>query len=241
MRAATSQIRSTSEFFGATMKRVHPRLLRALATGLLAASLCPAAGAQDPSKPANPAMAEHVFAQKIVLHGVPNPGEVTPLLFRGAQPSAEGFSTLSKMGIGIVIDLRGERDGERERVTALGMEYIAIPSHCSHMTDEGVAKFLTVLRDNPDKKIFVHCVYGVDRTGMMIAAYRMTQGWTAEESRREMESFGFSRKHRAMCPGLASFESSFPSAFANHSAFENLRPIVSGTANPVHSSAGNKD
>jgi protein tyrosine phosphatase (PTP) superfamily phosphohydrolase (DUF442 family) len=240
MRAAASRIGSTKLFIGVTMKGVNPKLLRALAMGLLAASLCSAAGAQDPSKSANPAPAEHVFAQKIVLNGVPNPGEVTPLLFRGAQPSAEGFSALSKMGIGIVIDLRGERDGERERVTALGMQYIAIPSHCSHMNDEGVAKFLTILRDNPDKKIFVHCVYGVDRTGMMIAAYRMAQGWTADESRREMESFGFSRKHRAMCPGLASFESRFPSAFANNSAFENLRPSGSGPANS-HPSAGSKD
>jgi hypothetical protein len=69
----------------------------------------------------------------------------------------------------------------------------------------------------------------VDRTGMMVAAYRISQqGWTAEESRREMESFGFSLKHRMVCHGLGSFESDFPSAFANSSAFESLRPSAAG-------------
>jgi protein tyrosine phosphatase (PTP) superfamily phosphohydrolase (DUF442 family) len=154
------------------------------------------------------------------------------LLFRGAQPSNDGFGALAKMGVGIVVDLRGDSDAERERVTKLGMQYIAIPSQCSHMTDEGVAKFLSILRDNPDKKVFVHCKYGVDRTGMMVAAYRISQqGWTAEESRREMETFGFSATHRMVCPGLSSFESNFPSAFATSSAFENLRPTLGETLN----------
>ena len=140
------------------------------------------------------------------------------------------------MGVGIVMDLRGDSDDERGRVTKLGMEYIAIPSHCSHMTEDGVAKFLTLIRDHPDKKVFIHCKYGVDRTGMMVAAYRISQGWTAEESRREMESFGFSVRHRMVCPGLSSFESNFPSAFANSSAFENLRPSAAlPTSQPASS------
>jgi hypothetical protein len=44
-----------------------------------------------------------------------------------------------------------------------------------------------------------------------------------------MESFGFSFKHRMVCHGLGSFESNFPSAFANSSAFENLRPSATGS------------
>jgi tyrosine-protein phosphatase SIW14 len=206
------------------MSAMTSRFLRTLANGIVIAALCLPARAQETTKTAVSSAAEHVFAQKVVLAGVPNFGQVTPSLFRGAQPSDDGFGELAKMGVGIVVDLRGDSDDERERVTKLGMEYIAIPSHCSRMTEDGVAKFLTIVRDHPDKKVFVHCRYGVDRTGMMVAAYRISQGWTAEESRREMESFGFSVKHRMVCPGLSSFESNFPSAFANSSAFENLRP-----------------
>jgi tyrosine-protein phosphatase SIW14 len=218
------------------MSAMASRFLRTLASGIVIGGLCLPARAQETTKTAVSSAAEHVFAQKVVLPGVPNLGEVTPSLFRGAQPSDDGFGALAKMGVGVVVDLRGDSDDERERVTKLGMEYIAIPSHCSRMTEDGIAKFLTVVRDHPDKKVFVHCRYGVDRTGMMVAAYRISQGWTAEESRREMESFGFSVKHRMVCPGLSSFQANFPSTFANSSAFENLRPSAGlPTAQPASS------
>jgi len=60
----------------------------------------------------------------------------------------------------------------------------------------------------------------------------------AEESRREMESFGFSLKHRMVCHGLGSFESNFPGTFASSAAFENLRPsaIESSGANQAAAS-----
>jgi protein tyrosine phosphatase (PTP) superfamily phosphohydrolase (DUF442 family) len=214
------------------MSEMISRVARTLVIGVAGAILCLSAGAQENAKPASASTAEHVLAQKVFLSGVPNFGQVTPSLFRGAQPTDDGFGALAKMGVGIVVDLRGDSDNERERVTKLGMQYVAIPSQCSHMTDEGIAKFLTILRDNPDKKVFVHCKYGVDRTGMMVAAYRISLGWTAEESRREMESFGFSLKHRMVCHGLGSFESNFPNAFANSTAFEDLRPSTLSVTAP---------
>ena len=203
----------------------------------MAIALCGSARAQQVSDVAStPAPPERKFAQRLSVSGLPNLGEISPNLFRGAQPSREGLSELAKMGITVVIDLKGDRDGERGEVTKLGMRYISIPSQCSHMTDDGVAKFLSILRENPDKKVFVHCQYGVDRTGMMIAAYRMTeQGWAAKESLREMELFGFSMKHKMICPGLTSFESNFPAAFANDPAFRNLRSSATASSAPSNS------
>jgi hypothetical protein len=59
---------------------------------------------------------------------------------------------------------------------------------------------------------------------MMIAAYRMAaQGWTAEEAMHEMQQFGFSTVHHWICPGLASYEKSFPEHLRNNPAFEGLR------------------
>ena len=87
--------------------------------------------------------------------------------------------------------------------------------------DEVFAKFLKLLEDNRDKKIFVHCRYGDDRTGMMIAAYRMAdEAWTSDEARKEMEKFGF---HRFVCPRLGPYEKRFPEHLKNNSAFKNWR------------------
>ena len=174
----------------------------------------------------DPADVAHLPAARIALDGVPNAGQVTPALFRGAQPSPEGFHSLAQAGIAIVVDLRieGDRQAEKETVTRESMKYIGIPWACHSPSDSITAQFLQVVRDNPGKKIFVHCEHGVDRTGLMIAAYRMAdQGWTSEQALREMDAYGFDYVHRKWCSAVASYEISFPQRFSTSSALESLR------------------
>ena len=116
-------------------------------------------------------------APRVALDGVPNSGKVTPTLFRGAQPSPLGFNSLAKSGIAVVVDLRfeGDRDAEMRAVTNAGMQYVGMPWSCHFPRDSITARFLQFLRANPGEKIFVHCEHGVDRTGLMIAAYRMAE------------------------------------------------------------------
>ena len=128
------------------------------------------------------------------------------------------------MGIAIVVDTRGNRaDGEGREVGRLGMKYVSIPWHCPFPHDEVFVKFLKLVRDNPEKKIFVHCRLGDDRTGMMVAAYRMArEGWTADEAMLEMQHFGFSSAHHFICPGLASYERNFPRTLKSNPDFAGL-------------------
>jgi tyrosine-protein phosphatase SIW14 len=156
---------------------------------------------------------------------LPNFGEASTTLYHGGQPSKAGFRTLAKMGVSIVVDLRGSRDSERKIVTHLGMQYVPMPWECSFPKDRVFAEFLTLLRKNSGKKIFVHCRLGDDRTAMIIASYRMAEeGWSAERAKLEMEKFGFSFAHRNLiCPGLSSYEEKFPHEFKTNPAFRNLR------------------
>src|SRR5690242_1820499 len=158
---------------------------------------------------------ERAIARKLTVEGVPNLGEVSPTLFRGAQPTQQGFQKLAEMGITIVVDLRvRRRKVERQQVTKLGLRFVTIPWNCFHPKDTDIAQFLKLLRDNRGKKVFVHCQTGLDRTGMMIAAYRIAeQGWTAEEAMNEMKAYGFNAWHRMICPGLSSYEAKFPERF----------------------------
>lgn len=169
--------------------------------------------------------ADRAFARKLSLPGVPNFGEVTGQLYRGGQPTEEGFQQLAERGVGMVVNLREGGEGERRQVTKLGMQYVSIPWHCFNPQDQRFAEFLRVLRDHPDTRVFVHCRLGVDRTGMMIASYRMgEQGWSASEAAEEMAAFGFSSVHRMICPGLASYEARFPNEFTSSPAFADVRP-----------------
>ncbi|HLX84495.1 MAG TPA: dual specificity protein phosphatase family protein [Terriglobales bacterium] len=169
--------------------------------------------------PAKPA-----FGQKRMVRGISDFGEVTPTLFRGGQPTNHAFESLAKMGIAIVVDTRGNRaEGEGREVQRLGMKYVSIPWHCPFPHDDIFVKFLKLVRDNPEKKIFVHCRLGDDRTGMMVAAYRMArEGWSADEAMLEMQHFGFSSAHHFICPGLASYERNFPRHLKSNPDFDGL-------------------
>lgn len=159
-------------------------------------------------------------AGRLVLAGVPNFHEVTPRIYRGGQPSAEGLDSLARFGIGIVVDGRKFHRKENERVTRLGMQYVSIPWHCPFPKDKVFARFLAVIRANPKAKIFVHCRLGDDRVGMMIASYRMAeQGWTAEKAMDEMKRDGFTFSHHFICPGLARYEAQFPERYRTHEIF----------------------
>lgn len=181
------------------------------------------APAQRGDKPVFPAPT-HTIGTRLKAKGIPNFGQVTPNLYRGAQPNADGIAELKKRGVDIVVDLRGGGSkSEESQATSLGMQYISIPSHCPFPKDEPFAKFLRVILENPGKKVFVHCRLGDDRTGMAVAAYRMAmEGWSAEDAMKEMKAFGFSTVHHAMCPRLADYEADFPRRLKTSKAFAEL-------------------
>jgi tyrosine-protein phosphatase SIW14 len=174
---------------------------------------------------ANSRAAQRSRRSKSVEKSLPNFREATTTLYAGGQPSKEGFHTLAKMGINIVVDLRGSRDSERKLVNHLGMQYVAIPWECSFPKDKTFAQFLRLIQDNPGKKIFVHCRVGDDRTAMMIASFRMArEGWSADRAEKEMERFGFNFAHRRLiCPRLSSYEEHFPEHFRTRPEFQGLR------------------
>jgi len=198
---------------------------------MLAAASMEVAAQPAPAKPyPEPPPEDHRPTSILKLRGVKQFGQVSRTLYRGSQPTKEGFASLRRLGIDIVVDLRGNRESERRIVTALGMTYVALPWRCYSPHDEHFARFLTLLRENPDKKVFVHCRVGNDRTGMDIAAYRIAeQGWTAEEARQEMTVFGVNWFHTTICPRLRSYEKHFPERFRTKPAFEELRSGKKGT------------
>ena len=167
--------------------------------------------------------AKPAIARPLRLEGVPKFAEVSPTLYRGGQPSREGFSNLARFGIRIIVD-NGRSEKNKKLAEQLGMRYVSIPWICVFPKDALFARFLELVEENPGKKIFVHCRFGDARTGMMIAAWRMkVQGWTAEEARREMRAYGFKGLRTLACPGLASYEKSFPNRLRDDPVFRDLR------------------
>ncbi len=131
--------------------------------------------------------------------GVHNFTEVDEHIFRGGQPTQEGLKSLAKLGVKTIIDLRGnEQQGEKQEVEALGMKYLhfAMPALAAP-TDERVAEVLKVLEDpamSTDWPVFIHCMRGKDRTGVIVACYRIKhQGWDNQKALEEAKQHGLSR------------------------------------------------
>jgi tyrosine-protein phosphatase SIW14 len=155
-------------------------------------------------------------ATTMTIQGVPNAGSVTGTLYRGAQPHDSAYADLQKLGMGIVVDLRGESgevSAEQRSVESLGMKFVNLPwSGAGLPSRDELLTFFTLLRDNPDTKIFLHCQYGADRTGVMIALYRIAvDHWTPEQAITEMKEFHY---HSFMLPHLARYVRGFPAALA---------------------------
>jgi protein tyrosine phosphatase (PTP) superfamily phosphohydrolase (DUF442 family) len=192
------------------------------AIALLATCVCPAPAAQA-TKPAPDPKSVLTFGERLKIRGIPNAGKVSDTLYRGAQPRAAGYRQLKDWGVAIVVDLRnsGPKSPEKSAVESLGMRYVPIPTSAYlGPSDNQVAKFLQLRRDNPKEKIFVHCYFGDDRTGVMIAAYRIAeQHWTADQAYNEMRFFHF---HTYLLL-MGHYVKSFPFNFAIDPAFSSLR------------------
>jgi uncharacterized protein (TIGR01244 family) len=135
--------------------------------------------------------------------GVPNFHKVNDGLYRGGQPSREGFNDLAKMGIKTVIDLRipdSSANREKQVVESLGMHYVHIPLHGGETPTQGdIDKAFSILLDIAQWPVFVHCREGKDRTGMIIACYRISHdGWTNIRALAEAKSYAYREIKQAM-------------------------------------------
>ena len=127
--------------------------------------------------------------------GVENFHKVNDTLYRGAQPTETGFRSLAQMGVKTVLDLRefdSRSRAEKQMVEAAGMRYVNVPLQGTNVpSNSDVALAVALLNDPAAGPVFVHCRRGADRTGTVIAAYRVTHdGWTGDKALREAKELG---------------------------------------------------
>ncbi|MFN2514172.1 MAG: tyrosine-protein phosphatase [Pyrinomonadaceae bacterium] len=58
-------------------------------------------------------------------------------------------------------------------------------------SDNDIDQVLATLNDAENQPVLVHCHKGADRTGVVIAIYRITHdGWTSEQAKAEANRYG---------------------------------------------------
>lgn len=147
------------------------------------------------SPPPLPATATADLRDEARDKALPNFHQVGDRLFRGAQPRSGGIGKLEALGINTIINLRDtdERARAEERAArAAGMRHLNIPlKRLGSPMNKEITRILAIINAPQNGKVFVHCARGADRTGTVIAIYRITHDkWTSEQAQQEANSYG---------------------------------------------------
>jgi tyrosine-protein phosphatase SIW14 len=166
-----------------------PRGLTRCLTLVALLSVAPQLAAAEPA----PAPPQAAPVRLNNVEGVSYAAEVEPGLLRGSRPSAAGVAWLKRQGVKTVINLRRfHYQTERAQVEAAGMRFEHIPLEASDApSDAQISRFMALATDASLRPIYVHCAQGVDRTGTMVAVYRMErQGLSNADALAEMMNYG---------------------------------------------------
>lgn len=174
----------------------HPGLFTFLLLGAISTGYAPAQTTAPATRPA------HIAATPVPIRGVGNFAMISPILYRGEQPTAEGFAELKKIGVKTVVSLRNLHS-DRALMKGTGLQYVHIRSNAWNPEEEDLIVFLKVLADPANQPVFVHCAHGADRTGYMVASHRIVElGWTVDEAVTELHNFKFHTVWTKVVPTL---------------------------------------
>jgi len=119
-------------------------------------------------------------------------------LYRGARPTCAGYAKLAALGIRTIIDLQGGSGIIQKCRTAKRVQFRFVPFDLNLMETgvtgvprEKMLKLFATMRDVP-KPIFLSCKFGEDRTGVVVALYRVKRGeMSFQQAEREALYYGF--------------------------------------------------
>ncbi len=145
------------------------------------------------------ALATSAGAQTVAVPAqisIDNFARVNDSYYRGAQPVGDDYADLKALGITTIINLTSDEDDsfdERQAVESHGMKYVHIPMSTRRPpTDQELETFFAIVNGAESQPVYVHCVGGRHRTGVMTAVYRMTRdGLSGADAFKEMKQFKY--------------------------------------------------
>lgn len=130
------------------------------------------------------------WAKKVETSQVKNLWKLNDTIYRSAQPEITNVQYLEKMGIHGFLDLRSHHS-DKSIVTGTSISEYEVEMKADSFTDKEIIDALRVIKSS-SKPLLIHCKQGSDRTGVVIAMYRIIfQGWTKDKALTELLNGGY--------------------------------------------------
>lgn len=132
------------------------------------------------------------WAKKVSSIHFENLYKVSDSLYRSEQPNKKGFEELQKLGVASVLNLRTS-DSDTEPAEKTTLQLFSVEMKAENIDYDKVLEALKIIKKAP-KPILVHCKHGSDRTGLIVAMYRIIfEGWNKESAIKELKEgdYGF--------------------------------------------------
>lgn len=141
-----------------------------------------------------------IWASPVIGSELNNFYRVDDHLYRSEQPGDEAFPQLAAFGIKEVLNLREfHSDNDEARDTQLTLHQLKLRT--GKVTEEQLIEALRIIKHSKGP-LLVHCWHGSDRTGTVVATYRIVeQGWSKQQALDEMTNGGYGY-HASIFPNL---------------------------------------
>ena len=174
------------------MRQVALLFLFVLVVGL------PAAAPAPPPRPAD-------WAVRVGSGSLKNCYRVSEELYRCEQPTRANLGELQALGIHSILNLREHHTDSKDFEKA-GVKLYLERMEAGELTVDNLVAALRQFRAAP-KPVLVHCWHGSDRTGSVVAAYRIAfQNWTPAAALDELRHGGYGYHEKWFPNIIALFE-----------------------------------
>lgn len=162
-----------------------------------------AAATRKTTTPDGPRVRPADWAQPVIGSQIGNFFRVSDDLYRSEQPDKEDVKDLLALGIRSVLSLR-QYHNDTSVAANSPLKLYHVEMDAANLKPEELKAALALIRQ-ADKPLLVHCWHGSDRTGVVVALYRMVfQAWSREKAIDEFMNGGYGY-HKTAFPGILEF------------------------------------
>ena len=141
------------------------------------------------------------WAKPILGTNLSNFYKIDDELYISKQPTSKDLDTIKKLGIKSILSFMQYHDDSDIFQKDSNITLYSIKIKTSKMSTDDIKQSLEIIKNAP-KPILIHCWHGSDRTGVVVASYRIIkQKWSKKDAIDEFENGGYGY-HATIYPQL---------------------------------------